>query len=85
MAERELELTAKEYELLRSLSRNAGRVMTYERRLRRVWGQRGDGNPGPVRTLVKKLRDKLGDHAARPTYILTQRGVGYRMPEPGER
>jgi len=36
-----------------------------------------------VRTFVKKLRHKLGDDAAGPAYILTVRGVGYRMPEPG--
>ena len=79
MAGREVKLTATEYELLRVLSRNAGRVVTYNRLLRQVWGRRGGGNPGPVRTFAKKLRQKLGDDAANPTYILTERGVGYRM------
>jgi len=79
MAGREVKLTRTEYELLRVLSRNAGRVVTYNRLLRQVWGRRGGGNPGPVRTFAKKLRQKLGDDAANPTYILTQRGVGYRM------
>ena len=79
MAGREVKLTATEYELLRVLSRNAGRVVTYNRLLRQVWGRRGGGNPGPVRTFAKKLRQKLGDDAANPAYILTERGVGYRM------
>ena len=83
MAGRKVELTATEYELLRELSQNAGRVLTYDRLLRTVWGQRGANNPGPVRTFVKKLRRKLGDDAASPAYILTERAVGYRMPEPG--
>ena len=64
------------------LSRNAGRVVTYNRLLRQIWGRRGGGNPGPVRTFAKKLRRKLGDDADEPAYILTQRGVGYRMPGP---
>ena len=64
-------------------SQNAGRVLTYDRLLRAAWGQRGAQTPGQVRTYVKKLRHKLGDDAASPAYILTARGVGYRMPEPG--
>ena len=82
MAGRKVKLTAREYELLRVLSRNAGRVVTYNRLLRQVWGRRGGGNAGPVRTFAKKLRQKLGDDAADPAYILTERGVGYRMPMP---
>ena len=83
VAGRKVELTATEYDLLRVLSQNAGRVLTYKALLRQVWGKRGADNPGPVRTYVKKLRDKLGDDAADPAYILTERRVGYRMPEPG--
>ena len=56
---------------------------TYDRLLRAVWGGRGTQTRGQVRTYVKKLRHKLGDDAASPAYILTARGVGYRMPEPG--
>ena len=82
VAGREVELTATEYELLRVLSQHAGRVMTYPALLRMVWGKRGADNPGPVRTYVKKLRHKLGDDAASPAYIRTERGVGYRMSEP---
>ena len=85
LAGSELELTAKEFELLSVLSRNAGRVMTYETLLRQVWSKRGGNNPGPVRTYVRKLRHKLGDDAAGPTYILTERAVGYRMAEPETR
>ena len=83
VAGRDIDLTATEYELLRVLSLNAGRVLTHDRLLRAVWNRRGADDPGPVRTYVKKLRRKLGDDAAKPAYILTERGVGYRMPEPG--
>ncbi len=75
-------LTVTEYELLRLLSINAGRVMTYESLLRPIWGEREESVP--VRTFVKKLRRKLGDDPASPTYIFNERGVGYRMAAPGE-
>ena len=76
-------LTATEYELLRVLSANAGRVTTYDSLIRQVWGGRDSGDPELVRTFVKKLRRQLGDAATLPAYILTERGVGYRMPRPG--
>ena len=86
MAGRPVELTATEYELLRVLSINAGRVMTYDALLRQAWRgrSRGSSDPKLVRALVKRLRGKLGDDAANPAYIRNERGVGYRMPESGE-
>ena len=83
VAGRDVPLTATEYELLRMLSLSAGRVVTYDSLLRQVWGQRESDDPQRVRTFVKKLRTELGDDAARPAYIHTERGVGYRMPRPG--
>lgn len=77
---RRMELTATEYELLRLLSINAGRVVTYDSILRKVWGSKNATDPKLVRSFVKKLRRKLGDEARRPAYILTEHGVGYRMP-----
>ena len=79
-----VDLTATEYELLRVLTLNAGRVSTFESLLRRVWSGRGDDDLKIVRAYVKRLRRKLGDDARNPVYILTERGVGYRMPRPGE-
>ena len=81
MAGRPVRLTVKEYELLRLLSASAGRVLTYESLLRQVWGEKEADNPEPVRNFVRRLRRKLGDPAAEPTYILNERGLGYRMPE----
>ena len=76
-------LTVTEYELLRALSANAGRVVTSESLLRQAWGRRESNDTEPVRAFVKKLRAKLGDDAARPAYIFNVRGVGYRMHKPG--
>ena len=84
VAGRAVPLTATEYELLRVLSRNAGRVSTYDALLHQVWDGRHDGDTELVRSFVKKLRRKLGDDAASPTYIVTERGVGYRMARPGD-
>ena len=79
LAGRPVQLTAIEYGLLFELSVNAGRVLTYDRLLRRVWGLRRSGDSRRVRTAAKQLRRKLGDDANNPTYILTEPRVGYRM------
>ncbi|MCY3735383.1 MAG: ATP-binding protein [Gemmatimonadaceae bacterium] len=72
-------LTATEYELLRLLSVKAGRVVTYDSLIRQVWGGKDSAKPALVRTFVMGLRRKLGDDGGKPTCILTERGVGYRM------
>ena len=84
MAGREVRLTATEYELLHVLALNAGRVSTYDSLLRRVWHTRAGGDPRLVRVFVKQLRRKLGDDVGTPAYIVNERGIGYRMPQPGD-
>ena len=79
LAGRPVQMTAIEYGLLFELSVNAGRVMTYDRLLQRVWGLRRSGDSRRVRTAAKQLRRKLGDDANNPTYILNEPRVGYRM------
>ena len=81
---RPVELTATEYELLRALSVNAGRVVTHDALLRRMWSRREDASVQAVRNFVKKLRRKLGDDPAQPTFIHNVRGVGNTMPKHGE-
>ena len=84
VAGRDVALTATEYELLRVLSVRPGRVWTYEALLRQVWGE-NEGGQARVRAIVKKLRRKLGDTAPGRGWVRNERGVGYRMPGPGER
>ena len=84
VAGRPVALTATEYELLRVLAGDAGRVLTHHTLLRRVWAGRTNADPKIVRAYVKRLRHKLGDNAANPAWIVNERGVGYRMPRPGE-
>ena len=80
-----VELTATEYELLRVLSLDAGRVLTYGTLLRRVWSIHPDSDTARVRSFMMKLRRKLGDTATRSSYIVNERGVGYRIARPEER
>ena len=81
VAGRPVELTATEYELLRVLSLGAGRVMTFNSLIRQVWPERKQGNRELVRAFIGSLRRKLGDDAEAPTYIFSERGVGYRLGE----
>jgi len=48
-----------------------------------VWGRRA-GDPKLVRTVVKNLRRQLGEDAASPVHVVTERGIGYRMGRPGD-
>ena len=84
LAGRELGLTATEHDLLCALARNAGGVCSYDDLARLVWRRR-HVDPKLVRAFVRRLRGKLGDDAAKPVYILTERGVGYRMAPPPDR
>ena len=70
---RPVEFTATEYELLRALSLASGRVVTYDALMRQVWSGRRHPNRKLVRAYVKRLRKKLGDDSAQPTYIATER------------
>ena len=79
VAGRAVRLTPTEYELLFELSVHAGRVLTHDQLLQRVWGPERIGEPWLVREVVKRLRRKLGDDAGSPAYIFTEPRVGYRM------
>ena len=78
-----VDLTAMEFEVLRLLSVNAGRVVRHDTLLRQVWAGRRNADANLVRVFVRNLRRKLGDDAGDPAWIFTRRGVGYRMPRPG--
>ena len=81
LAGRTVSLTATEFNLLRELSVNAGRVLTHDHLLQRVWGHEFIGDSGATRTVIKRLRYKLNDDARNPSYIFTEPRVGYRMPK----
>ena len=81
---RTLDLTVKEFELLRVLLENAGKVVRREQLIREVWDTAWFGSTKTVDVHVSALRKKLGDDPAAPRYIHTVRGVGFRFAAPAE-
>jgi DNA-binding response OmpR family regulator len=79
MGDEELQLTAKEFDLLRVLVRDAGRVVTREQLMREVWDTTWWSSTKTLDMHISWLRKKLGDDAAAPRYISTVRGVGFRF------
>ncbi len=79
---RALELTPREFELLLHFARHPGRVFSRSALLDRVWGYAHDGYEHPVNSHINRLRAKLERDPARPRYILTVWGVGYRFCDP---
>ena len=78
-----VELTRKEFDLLRLLMDNAGTVVTRERLIDEVWDVNWFGSTKTLDVHVSSLRKKLGDDAATPRYVHTARGVGFRFDAPG--
>ena len=82
VAGEEVRLTAIQYNLLAELAVNAGRVVTHEELLHRVWGPANPaGGVRTIRTHLMRLRRLLGEDAENPTYIFAEPRVGYRMAE----
>jgi two-component system KDP operon response regulator KdpE len=75
----EIALTRTEYELLRLLASNPGKVMSHRELLRGVWGPEYGEETEYLRTFIKQLRRKLEPDPARPVHLLTQPGLGYRL------
>ena len=80
----ELQLTAKEFDLLRVLVREQGKVVSREQLMREIWETAWFGSTKTLDMHISVLRRKLGDDAAQPRYIATVRGVGFRF-ERGDR
>src|SRR5574341_1564919 len=76
---REVHLTPIEYRLLTTLIRYAGKVVTQQQLLKEVWGPHQTEQPHYLRVYVAQLRRKLETDPARPRYLLTEPGVGYRL------
>ncbi len=75
-----IRLTPIEYDLLKALITNAGRVMTHRQLLQRVWGEQNYESTGHyLRVYVGHLRKKIEDDPTRPKLIITEPGVGYRL------
>ena len=72
-----LDLTLREFELLKFLSERQGQVFSRETLLEKVWGYEYYGDVRTVDVTIRRLREKIEDAPGKPVYILTKRGVGY--------
>jgi two-component system KDP operon response regulator KdpE len=79
VGDREVQVTPTEYDLLRTLVTHAGKVLTHRQLLRQVWGVGYENEAHLLRVNMSNLRHKLEPDAARPSYIITEPGVGYRL------
>jgi two-component system KDP operon response regulator KdpE len=79
VASEEISLTPTEYNLLRILVQNAGRVLTHRQLLSQVWGGAYESEAHLLRVNMSSLRRKIEPGPTRPRYIITEPGVGYRL------
>ena len=79
---RRVQLTPNEFDLLRVLAQNEGKLMTHPAILREVWGPAYSTESHYLHVYVSQLRRKLEDDPARPRYLLTEAGAGYRLVNP---
>ncbi len=83
LANQEIALTPTEYDILRILAQNIGKVLTHRQLLQQVWGQAYGEDMHLLRVNISNLRRKIEPDPSRPTYILTEAGVGYRLRSEG--
>ena len=79
VGDEEVSLTPTEYDLLRILAQDAGKVLTHRQIFRALWGENYQTEAHLLRVNVSNLRKKIEPDSSRPTYIVTEPGVGYRL------
>lgn len=82
---RDMELTAREFEILHYLAQNLGRVVSRERLYEAVWGEDSFGCDNTIMVHIRHLREKLEDNPTKPQYIITMKGLGYKLVNPDEK
>ena len=80
--DRPVKLTATEYQMISYLSRNAGRVVTPDQLLEKVWGEEYCGENHLLQVNIARLRKKIRDEVKNPRFIATLPGIGYMMSKP---
>jgi two-component system KDP operon response regulator KdpE len=80
LADREVKLSPKEYDLLRVLVQHAGKVLTHKFLLTELWDANADAQY--LRVYIRQLRQKIENDPERPQYVLTETGIGYRLRSP---
>ncbi len=85
IAGKPVHLTPHQFDLLRVFARNVGKLLTHRMLIREVWGPGYGGDPNLLRVHVAQLRRKIEQDSARPRYLLTEPGAGYRLVDPATR
>lgn len=83
-AGKEIELTAREFEILQYMAQNIGRVISRERLYESIWGEDGFGCDNTIMVHIRHLREKIENDPASPEYIITVKGLGYKLVNPYE-
>jgi two-component system KDP operon response regulator KdpE len=78
-SDQEIKLTPTEYEILKVLAQNMGKVLTHKQLLKAVWGTAYNEDTHYIRVYIGQLRRKVEENPAQPKYIITESGVGYRL------
>ena len=80
-----IELTAREFEILHYMAQNIGRVISKERLYETVWGEDGCGCDNTIMVHIRHLREKIESNPTSPEYIITMKGLGYKLVNPYEK
>lgn len=79
LSDREIKLTPTEYEIVKVMVQNAGRVLTHKQLLKAVWGNTYNEDTHYIRVYIGQIRRKLEKDPTQPRYIITETGIGYRF------
>lgn len=82
---KEIELTAREFEILHYMAQNIGRVISRERLYETVWGEDSFGCDNTIMVHIRHLREKIESNPTSPEYLITMKGLGYKLVNPYER
>lgn len=82
---KEIELTAREFEILQYMAQNIGRVISRERLYETVWSEDSFGCDNTIMVHIRHLREKIENNPASPEYLITMKGLGYKLVNPYEK
>lgn len=82
---KEIELTAREFEILQYMAQNTGRVISRERLYETVWGEDSFGCDNTIMVHIRHLREKIENNPTSPEYLITMKGLGYKLVNPYEK
>ncbi len=82
---KEIELTAREFEILQYMAQNIGRVISRERLYETIWAEDSYGCDNTIMVHIRHLREKIESNPASPEYLITMKGLGYKLVNPYEK